>query len=93
MRKDLKDVTNQLSKIVKPEQDELIVDIGSNDNTLLNFYNKKFKFIGFEPAQNIIKIKSKNKIIIKKNYFNFNDFKKISKDKAKIISSCAMFMI
>ena len=91
MRKDLKDVTNQLSKIVKPEQDELIVDIGSNDNTLLNFYNKKFKFIGFEPAQNIIKIKSKNKIKVIKNYFNFNDFKKISKDKAKIISSCAMF--
>tara|TARA_A100001011_G_scaffold400255_1_gene513575 strand:- start:1422 stop:2723 length:1302 start_codon:yes stop_codon:yes gene_type:complete len=91
MRKDLKDVTDRLSKIVKPKKNDLIVDIGSNDNTLLNFYDKKFEFIGFEPAQNILKIKSENKINVVKNYFNFKEFNKISNKKAKIISSCAMF--
>lgn len=91
MRKDLKDVTDRLTKIVKPKKSDLIVDIGSNDNTLLNFYNKKFEFIGFEPARNILKIKSENKIKVVKNYFNLKEFNKISNKKAKIISSCAMF--
>lgn len=91
MKKDLKEVTKSLIKIIKPKKNDLIVDIGSNDNTLLNFYDNKFELIGFEPAKNIKKIKSKNNIKIINNYFNSKEFFKISKKKAKIISSCAMF--
>ena len=91
MKKDLQEVTKSLIKIVKPRKKDLIVDIGSNDNTLLNFYNKNFSFIGFEPAKNIKKIKTKNNIKIINNYFNSKEFFKTTKQKAKIISSCAMF--
>ena len=91
MKRDLKDVHNKLIKITKPKKNDLIVDIGANDNTLLNFYNKKFSFIGFEPARNIKKIKSKNKIKNIINYFNEKEFFKYTNQKAKIISSCAMF--
>ena len=67
MRKDLKDVVQSVLKIVKPKKD-IIVDVGSNDCTLLNFYEKKFELIGFEPAQNIKYInkgkKSKSLILI-----------------------------
>jgi hypothetical protein len=91
MKKDLQEVTASLIKIVKPRKKDLIVDIGSNDNTLLNFYNKKFNLIGFEPAKNIKKIKTKNTIKVINNYFNSKEFFKTTKQKAKIISSCAMF--
>mgnify|MGYP001171736029 FL=1 len=92
MRKDLKDVVDCVIKIAKPKYNDLIVDIGSNDCTLLNFYNKKYKLIGFEPARNIRYINKGKKIQIFKNYFNYKDFeKKYSNSKAKIITSCAMF--
>ena len=91
MKKDLKDVHTKLVKIAKPKKNDLIVDIGANDNTLLNFYNKKFNFIGFEPAKNIKKIKSNNKIKNIINYFNAKEFFLQTNQKAKVISSCAMF--
>ena len=53
MRKDLKDVVVQVQKLVKLYSGDSIVDIGSNDCTLLNYYNKKYNLFGFEPARNI----------------------------------------
>ncbi len=92
MRKDLKDVVQSVLKIVKPKKKDIIVDVGSNDCTLLNFYEKKFELIGFEPAQNIKYINKGKKIKVFNTYFNFKDFKKKYKSKkAKIITSCAMF--
>ena len=46
------------------EKSDLVVDIGSNDGTLLsNFRNKiKCRVMGVEPAANIAKIAAKNKI-------------------------------
>lgn len=92
MRKDLNDVVNSCLKIAKPQVGETIVDIGSNDCTLLNFYGNKFNLIGFEPAKNIKFIDAGNKIKIINNYFNFADFKEnFNNTKVKIITSCAMF--
>ena len=91
MRNDLKDVVKSVSNIVKPYSGMVVLDIGSNDNTLLNFYPKKTELYGFEPARNIKKIKSKKKIKVINNYFNFNEYSKIVNKKSKIITSCAMF--
>ena len=40
MKKDLKALVDQVLDIVKPNQKDIIVDIGSNDCTMLNFYEK-----------------------------------------------------
>ena len=53
MRNDLKNLVNQVLKIVNPNDKDIIVDIGANDCTMLNFYEKKFNLVGFEPAKNI----------------------------------------
>ncbi|MDC3233451.1 class I SAM-dependent methyltransferase [Pelagibacteraceae bacterium] len=90
MRKDLKDLVNQAIKIAEPNVNDTIVDIGSNDCTLLNFYNQSYNLVGYEPAQNINYIDEGNNINIINNYFNFKDFNPKFK-KAKIITSCAMF--
>jgi len=91
MRKDLKNVVENVLKISKPVPQDIIVDIGSNDCTLLNFYKKEFKLVGFEPAKNIRFIDKGKNIKIFSNYFNARDFNENFNKKAKIITSCAMF--
>ncbi len=61
MRNDLKNVVHSVLNIIKPCNDMIVLDIGSNDNTLLSFYPKKVKTFGFEPARNIKPIKNKKK--------------------------------
>ena len=53
MRRDLEDVVKNVSKITDLKDRDIIVDIGSNDCTLLNFYQDNLTLVGFEPAQNI----------------------------------------
>ena len=92
MRKDLKELVDQVISIVKPADQNIIVDIGSNDCTMLNFYDKKFNLVGFEPAQNIKFIDKGKNIKVINNYFNSKNFKEnFPSKKAKIITSCAMF--
>ena len=92
MKKDLKALVDQVLDIVKPNQKDIIVDIGSNDCTMLNFYEKNFQLVGFEPAKNIKFIDEGKNINIINNYFNSKSFKeRFSEKKAKIITSCAMF--
>jgi hypothetical protein len=91
MKSDLNNLVNQALDIARPDKGDVIVDIGSNDCTLLNFYKNEFNLIGFEPAQNIKYIDQGNNITVINNYFNSNEFKKKYKSKAKIITSCAMF--
>ncbi len=91
MKIDLKNLVNQALDIAKPNKNDIIIDIGSNDCTLLNFYKDKYNLIGFEPAQNIKYIDEGNNITVINNYFNSREFKQKYKNKAKIITSCAMF--
>ena len=91
MKTDLKNVVDQAISIAKPEKGDVIVDIGSNDCTLLNFFGNKFKLIGFEPAENIKYIDEGNNIKVFPNYFNSTEYNKHLKKKAAVITSCAMF--
>ena len=92
MRKDLRELVDQVLDIVKPATDDFIVDIGSNDCTMLNFYDKKYNLVGFEPATNIKFIDTGKNIKVINNYFNSkNFFENFPEKKVKIITSCAMF--
>jgi len=92
MKKDLKELVDQVIKIAVPTEQDIIVDIGSNDCTMLNFYEDKFKLVGFEPAKNIKFLDNEKNIKVINNYFNSKNFKEnFSEKKAKIITSCAMF--
>ncbi len=84
---------NFLKSKIELKKNDLVIDIGSNDGTLLNYIdNKKLKLIAVDPT---IKKFSKyyNKNIIKiSNFFSFESVKKkIKKQKAKLITSIAMF--
>tara|TARA_B100001057_G_scaffold419202_1_gene438849 strand:- start:1202 stop:2497 length:1296 start_codon:yes stop_codon:yes gene_type:complete len=92
MREDLKGLVTQVIDIAKPNDKDIIVDIGSNDCTMLNFYNDNFNLVGFEPAKNIKFLDKGKNIKVINNYFNSKNFQEnFPSKKAKVITSCAMF--
>ena len=91
MKKDLKAVVESVRQKIEINDNDIVVDIGANDCTLLNYYSKNLKLVGFEPAENIRFIDNDKNIKIFPTYFNAKDYENNFKEKAKVISSCAMF--
>ncbi len=80
------------SKIAKPIEGDSVLDIASNDGTLLNFYNNNLIRIGIDPVVNKYK-KYYKKINYKiSDFFSYKALKKnkINK-KFKIITALSMF--
>ncbi len=72
----------------------IVVDIGSNDGTLLNEFKKiGFDVIGVEPAQNLAEISKNNSIDVINGYFNQEAVGDIisNKGKADIITANNVF--
>lgn len=91
MRDALHDVVGHAEAQVQLDYDDWVIDIGSNDGTLLNNYRRYIKVVGFEPAKNINAISG---IRYVNDYFNLGDVKnliKLYQRKPKIITSVAMF--
>jgi len=90
MIKHLKLKQNFLTKKFNISSSDLILDIGSNDGTFLNFFKNSQRSYGIDPS--IIKL---NKFYKKKSNLISSTFekgfKKISKKKFKLISAIAMF--
>ncbi len=92
MKNALKDITLKAEKIVDLKENDLVLDIGCNDGTLLKSYDSKNIILsGFEPS-NVFELSKNISPYIINDYFNFEAFKeKIGEKKAKIITSIAMF--
>lgn len=92
MRDELKNIVIESKKRVTLEKNDIVLDIGSNDGTLLRNYDKDVYKVGFEPAKNLYNIGSEgaNKIIC--DFFNAKNFiSHFSEKKAKIITAIGMF--
>lgn len=75
------------------QKGDLVVDIGSNDGSLLSYYKKfNMNIAGVEPT-NIANIANKNKIFTLKKFFNLSSSNHIIKlkGKAKLITSTNVF--
>jgi hypothetical protein len=84
----LKDIVDSSIKIKKgPVQ--TVVDIGTNDGTLLGFYSDDVVKVGFEPALNLSKVAKKNCTYLINDYFSADKYP--LKVKADIVTSIAMF--
>ena len=88
----LKSKVNFLESLVNIDDQDLVLDIGSNDGTLLNSYSaKKIKKIGIDPSAEKFKLFYDQDIIIVDDFFSKESFNGVSRKKAKIITSIAMF--
>jgi len=92
MRKDLKNVVDDVVERVHLEDNDIVVDIGANDCTMIGYFPSGLKRIGVEPAQNISWEGVDPSIKIVNNYFSQDVLNDTLKDKkVKIFTSCAMF--
>ena len=93
MPKNLNEIAHQAISKIKLESNDMVVDIGCNDGTLLQNYKKlTVRAIGFDPAKNLAQFSKKSGATIITNFFSADEFvKHFNSEKAKIITSIAMF--
>ena len=70
MTNHVKQITKTLSKIANVKKNDWVLDIASNDATLLNFYNKNLITFGIDPLVNKFKKNYKNVNFKLSNFFS-----------------------
>ena len=96
MIKGLKDIYSVGKKIAKLKKNDVVLDIGANDGTLLKFFKKDgIKTLGCEPAKNLTSELKKNCDIVMNDFWTIENFKKIQKKnnlkKPKLVTAIGMF--
>jgi len=88
----LKNVVDTVLPLVKLKNNDVILDIGGNDGTLLSFLKKKkVELLTIDPAKNIKQIFKSPHYRYINNFFTKKVFESETDKKAKIIFSIAMF--
>jgi len=87
MRDELKDIVNSALEFVNPVTGDTVIDIGSNDGTLLSFYPPYLNKIGYEPAENLCTAENYPDAMVVNGYFDDH----WGPQQAKIITAIAMF--
>ncbi|MEJ7691764.1 class I SAM-dependent methyltransferase [Daejeonella sp.] len=81
-----------LESLVDLQDNDLVIDIGSNDATSLKAYSGKHRKVGIDPTGLKFKEYYTDEIVLIPDFFTADKFKgSFAKDKAKIITSIAMF--
>lgn len=92
MVRHLQQKMRMLEVLVKPKAADLIMDIGSNDATLLKACSGKYKKVGIDPTGKKFKKYYTKDMVLISDFFSATVFKDaFPKKKAKIITSIAMF--
>jgi hypothetical protein len=93
MRNALEDIVVRSCEVVRPENGDIVVDIGCNDGTLLRSYKiPGLRLVGFEPAKNLVGEARKGTEFVFNDFFGYELFRqRFPGSKAKLITSIAMF--
>jgi hypothetical protein len=96
MRDGLKDIYDDSIKYVSLKKNDVVLDIGANDGTLLKYYKKKkLKTIGCEPAKNLTSQLKKNCDFVLNDFWSAKKLTKIlvknKLKKPKLITAIGMF--
>ena len=88
----LKDITKSVEKRISLSENDIVLDIGCNDGTLLRSYQSKVRLVGFEPASNLVDEAKEGTDLIINNFFNSHEFMQhFPNERIKVITSIAMF--
>ena len=91
MREHLKNYQLEIASIVNLQDGDTIVDIGSNDSTMLQYYSSSLKRIGVDPTGSQFKDYYRDVELIP-TYFTHENFTNVYGDiKCKMVSSISMF--
>lgn len=85
-------ICEKVMTMVDLKKGDLIIDIGSNDGTLLKAYPKgEFQLMGIDPVGEKFRQFYREDIILIPTFFSLEKVKEVTKRKAKVITSIAMF--
>jgi GDP-mannose 4,6-dehydratase len=91
MRSHLKEYKEEICSVVKLEEGDVIVDIGSNDSTMLQYYDNKCRRIGVDPTGKQFK-QYYGEVELLPTYFTRDNFvNNFGELKCKMVSSISMF--
>ena len=96
MREALKDITREIEAMVPLEKDDIVLDIGANDGTLLASYTTKgIQRLGCEPADNLVEALRNNADHVMHDFWDYDRFNTMTQNwktqKAKVITAIGMF--
>lgn len=95
MKNSLKELSLEILKEVEISESDLILDIGANDGTLLDFFRDKIIRVGCEPAKNLQKELSNYCEYSINDFWSFENLENIliknNLQKPKIITAIGMF--
>ena len=84
-------VVNYLSKKTKLKKNDFVLDIASNDGSLLNFYKQTIKTFGIDPILEKYTDEYKNINYKLADFFSARKIKNVTKKKFKIITALSVF--
>ena len=89
----LKEITDEIKEKITLKQGDMVIDIGSNDSTLLRGYNLEgIDYVGMDPTGNKFRKYYPAYVELVPDFFSAeNVFRIREKKKAKVITSIAMF--
>ena len=91
MREHLRNYQQEILSIVNIKSGDVVVDIGSNDSTMLQYYNNDIKRIGVDPTGKQFK-EYYGDVELIPTYFTLDNFKNVYGEmKCKLVSSISMF--
>ena len=93
MINNLNEIAQQAISKIKLNPNDIVIDIGCNDGTLLQNYKElPVRSVGFDPAKNMAQFSKQTGATIITEFFSAEEFiKNYGDEKAKIITSIAMF--
>ncbi len=92
MKAALEEIAWKAERTAPLSDDDMVIDIGCNDGTLLRGYTKHLIRVGFEPTTNLLSEARSGTSLIINDFFNYDAFARhFPKKRAKCITSIAMF--
>ena len=92
MRRHVKSVVSKISKKAKIQTGDYVLDIASNDGTLLSYYKKSINTFGIDPLVNKYRTDYKNINFKVSDFFSYKNICKVNKNiKFKAITALSVF--
>ena len=92
MVRHLEETVGKIRSLVELEEGDLIVDVGSNDGTLLGFYPEGPELVGVDPTAAFFSEFYRSDITVVPEFFSAETVRgAVRGEKAKVVTSIAMF--
>lgn len=86
----LRAIVENLDRRVTVQPGDIVLDIGSNDGTLLSFYDRRTTRVGIDPTASKFRSMYANDDLVVADFFSAARFQQAAGGKARLITSIAM---